>query len=242
MLGWQDIRQSYRRSRLGQFWITIGMATQVLTIGIVFGLIFKTPIDEYLPFLTISTVLFSLFSQILTEGVNSLPASEQMIKQLNLPAHVYVARSVWKSLLIFLHNLIIVPAVFLLMGKQVTAVIFLALPGLVLAILNLTWMAIILAIAAARFRDIIPIVGSAVTILYYVTPVMWQPTSLPTGTAHLLLGLNPFYHLLQVTRLPFLSQQPTIENWIISTVMLIIGAAGMTLIYKKYERKISLWI
>lgn len=242
MLGWQDIRQAYRRSRLGQFWITIGMATQVLTIGIVFGLIFKTPIDEYLPFLTISTVLFSLFSQILTEGVNSLPASEQMIKQLNLPAHVYVARSVWKSLLIFLHNLVIVPAVFLLMGKQVTAVIFLALPGLLLAILNLTWMAIILAIAAARFRDIIPIVGSAVTILYYVTPVMWQPTSLPTGTAHLLLGLNPFYHLLQVTRLPFLSQQPTIENWIVSTVMLIIGAAGMALIYKKYERKISLWI
>ena len=45
MLGWQDIRQSYRRSVFGQLWITIGMSVTIAAIGIVFGTIFGTPLQ-----------------------------------------------------------------------------------------------------------------------------------------------------------------------------------------------------
>ena len=37
MLGWQDIRQRYRRSTLGPFWLTISMGVMIGMIGIVFG-------------------------------------------------------------------------------------------------------------------------------------------------------------------------------------------------------------
>jgi lipopolysaccharide transport system permease protein len=41
MLGWQDVRQRYRRSALGPFWLTISMGVMIGTIGVVFGQIFK---------------------------------------------------------------------------------------------------------------------------------------------------------------------------------------------------------
>ena len=41
MLGWQDIKQRYRRSAFGPFWLTISMGVMIGTIGIVFGNIFK---------------------------------------------------------------------------------------------------------------------------------------------------------------------------------------------------------
>ena len=242
LLGWQDIRQSYRRSKIGQFWITLGMAVQIVAIGIVFGLIFKTPLDTYLPFLTVSTVIFSLFSQMLTEGVVSFPANDQMIRQLKLPYFVHVLRSSWKVFLTFAHNFLIVPVVFIVFGKSLNFSAFLFVPGLVVAVANLLWMVSILALVAARYRDLVQIVGSLVTVLYYVTPVMWQPTALPSGLAHLLLGLNPFYHLLQITRLPLFGGIPTTENWVASFGMLGIGWFATRMLYKNYSSRISMWL
>ena len=43
-LGWQDVRLMYRRSVLGQFWITLSMAITFAAIGSIFGLIFGTPL------------------------------------------------------------------------------------------------------------------------------------------------------------------------------------------------------
>ena len=58
MLGWQDIRQRYRRSKLGPFWLTISMGVMIGMIGIVFGQVLNTPMKEYLPFLATGIILF----------------------------------------------------------------------------------------------------------------------------------------------------------------------------------------
>ncbi|WZB62546.1 hypothetical protein WJ970_03120 [Achromobacter xylosoxidans] len=60
-LGWQDVRQRYRRSMLGPFWLTISMGVMIGTIGLVFGQIFKAPTEEYLPFLAVGLILWGSF-------------------------------------------------------------------------------------------------------------------------------------------------------------------------------------
>ena len=37
LLGWQDVRQRYRRSVLGPFWLTVSMGVMIGTIGIEIG-------------------------------------------------------------------------------------------------------------------------------------------------------------------------------------------------------------
>ncbi len=59
MMGGQDIRQRYKRSRLGPFWITISMAVMITTMGLVFGNLFKTDVKEFLPFLTLGLIIWS---------------------------------------------------------------------------------------------------------------------------------------------------------------------------------------
>lgn len=46
MLGWADIKQRYRRSRLGAFWLTVSMGVMIASIGLVFGQIFNTPMQN----------------------------------------------------------------------------------------------------------------------------------------------------------------------------------------------------
>src|SRR3978361_2212900 len=51
LLGMNDIRQRYRRSRLGQFWITLAMATTIGSLGFLYAFLFRLPLKEYLPYL-----------------------------------------------------------------------------------------------------------------------------------------------------------------------------------------------
>src|SRR5690606_38293826 len=85
MLGWQDVRQRYRRSVLGPFWLTISMGIMIFTIGVVFGHIFKTPMQEFLPFLAIGLILWGFISSVITEGCMGFIAAEGIIKQLPIP-------------------------------------------------------------------------------------------------------------------------------------------------------------
>ena len=53
LLGVSDIRQRYKRSRLGQFWITASMAIFIVSIGVVYSLLFNQPIYDYVPLLAV---------------------------------------------------------------------------------------------------------------------------------------------------------------------------------------------
>lgn len=242
-LGWQDIRQAYRRSAVGPFWLTIGMAVQIVTMGLVFSLIFKTDLKEYLPFLATSIIFWGFISSSVNEGCMTFISSEAMIRQLNLPHYLYVVRTVWRNLVSVGHNLVILPGVLLVFWKFPGWSLLGLIPGLALLTINVGWVVWALGMLSARFRDMPPIVSSLITIFFYVTPVMWYPTLIENNSlAHLLLGLNPIYHWLQVVRLPIMGQWPTWENWGLTILSAGIGWAVTLLAYKRYRKMIAYWV
>jgi ABC-type polysaccharide/polyol phosphate export permease len=46
-LGWQDIRQRFRRSILGPFWLTLSTAIMLVALGFVYATIFKMELHDY---------------------------------------------------------------------------------------------------------------------------------------------------------------------------------------------------
>ena len=243
LLAWQDIRQAYRRSAIGPFWITIGMAVQIITMGLVFSLIFKTETREYIPFLAASILIWGFVSTTLLEGCSSLITAESLIKQLNLPTGVYVLRTLFKNLFTFAHNIVLIPIVFLVFMKPISLESLLLIPGIFLVTVNLGWLTLLLGMISARYRDFPPIINSLITIGFFITPVMWSPDLVGDNElAHLLLGLNPLYHLLQVLRLPLLGQIPTLANWSITLAMCFVGWTLAGLFYKKFRSQIAYWV
>jgi lipopolysaccharide transport system permease protein len=219
------------------------MAIQIATMGVVFSLIFKSDIQNYLPFLATSVIIWGFMSSVLSEGCLSFINGEAIIKQLNIPLYIHVLRVVWKNIITLGHNLVILPLVFLVIWHGVSWQLLLVVPGLVILIANLTWLATVLGALSSRFRDLPPIITSLLTVTFYVTPVMWYPTLIGNNQlAHMLLGLNPFYHLLQMVRLPILGQAPTIENWVLSLVFALVGWAFTILLMGRVQNKIAYWV
>ncbi|MFT0171983.1 ABC transporter permease [Paraburkholderia mimosarum] len=242
MLGWQDVRQRYRRSALGPLWLTISMGVLIGTIGVVFGTIFKTPLKQFLPFLSIGIIFWSFISTVITESCSGFIAAEGIIKQLPIPLFVHILRMMWRNILILGHNLVIFPLVLLAVATLPQPTVFLAIPGFVLLILNLAWLGLLLALVCTRFRDLAQIVTSALQVVFYLTPIVWAPKTLTSPYAAYLLNLNPIYHLIEIVRAPLLGELPTVLNWTCTGGMAILGWAITLLVYGRYKRRIAYWL
>src|SRR4029077_12884737 len=81
-LGWHDIRQRYRRSIAGPFWITISMAMMIAGIGYLSTGVFNQRIDDQLPYLAAGIIVFTFISSLITEGCNVFIDTSRSILQI----------------------------------------------------------------------------------------------------------------------------------------------------------------
>ncbi|KXX66331.1 ABC transporter permease [Marichromatium gracile] len=239
-LGLHDVRQRYRRSKLGPFWITISMGIMVLALGLLYGQIFGQDLHDYLPFLAAGFVIWGLISAIILDGSEAFIAAEGMIKQLNAPLSIYVYRKLWSALIAFAHNIWVFVGVALWFGVSWDWSLLWVFPALALLLLNGLWIGLFFGLLSARFRDVPLIIASMVQVLFFITPVIWKPEMLP-GRA-LLLHLNPFYHLVEVIRAPLLGQPPALTNWLAVLLLAAVGWAVTLLFYSAYRWRIAYWV
>ena len=242
MLGWQDIKQRYRRSKLGPFWLTISMGVMIGMIGIVFGQVLSSPMNEYLPFLATGIILWTCFSTGILEGSTTFIDAQGMIRQLNLPLSLYSIRVLWRNIVICGHNIIILPFVFLAVGHGVSWNIVWIIPGFLVFSWNIFWLSLLLGTFCTRFRDMPPIVNSLLQVFFYVTPIIWMPNALNPRSASLLVDPNPVYHILQVVRAPILGNCPTTLNWFVSVAIAVLGSIVSLWFFGKYKKRIAYWL
>ena len=241
-LGWTDLRQAYKRTLIGQFWITIGMIVGVAAIGVVYGFLFKIPPESYLPFLASGLVFWNLITATASDGALSFIHSEGYIRGSAVPHFAYVVRIIAKAIFTFAHNLVVIPLVLAFFPQGLSPVMLLAIPGFVLGVVALTALATVLAFIATRFRDVPPIIASVMTILFYVSPVIWPPEALPEGPAQFVVLANPFASILQVMRLPLINQAPTAANWIIASVSALVSVVVAILVFRRFDKQIAFWV
>lgn len=55
-LAWQDIRQRYRRSVLGPFWITLTMVVTIAGMGPLYGALLNIKTEEFVPYLALGII------------------------------------------------------------------------------------------------------------------------------------------------------------------------------------------
>jgi lipopolysaccharide transport system permease protein len=218
------------------------MAVQIGSMGVVFGIIFHIPLTEYLPFLATGIILWSLISGSVSDACMTFINNEAMLKQLDLSIFVYALRVMLRNLLTLAHNIVVIPLAFLAVWHPIGIQVVLFIPGLIVVVLNLAWMTVLFGMVSARYRDVPQIVQALMTIIYFVTPVMWQPQAVGSENAHWLLGLNPFYHLLQLIRQPLLSASPTFENWALGCAFALVGWLLALVALRKFGKQIAYWV
>lgn len=239
-LGWHDIRQRYRRSFVGPFWLTLSMGIMVAGLAYLYSGLFGSNTKVYLPYVAAGMIVFSLISAIAIEGANVFIGSANLILQLKAPLSVYVYQMIWRNLLIFAHNITIYAIVLIFVQVDLGWNFFLAFVGLFLLLLNGVWVSVTLGALSARFRDVPPIVGSILQVAFFMTPIFWLPSAIPDRA--LFIQLNPFYYLVEVVRAPLLGQTPSLFVWLVVVALNCAGALVAIFFFARYRERVAYWV
>jgi len=239
-LGWNDILQRYRRSLLGPLWLTASMGIMVLALGVVYARILKMALDDFMPFLCVGLLIWSIISSVLTEAGTLFTGAESYIKQIRLPYSVYVCRFMWSKTIIFAHNFVIYLGIVIYFKLQPGGAVLCAMPGFVLILLNGALTSLYVGMVSARFRDVPQLIASIVQIIFFMTPIMWKPELL--GSRSVLMTFNPFYHLVEIVRAPLLGQVPSAENYIALGLISMANFLLAAVLFVRFRARISYWV
>jgi ABC-type polysaccharide/polyol phosphate export permease len=240
-MAWQDVRQRYRRSVLGPFWLTISMSVMILTLGFLYSSLFNLSINQYLPFLTLGLLFWTFISTVINEGCVCFIEAESMIRQMRMPFFTHVYRTILRNLIILAHNAVVYVAVQIYFHLPLSAYSLLVVPGLVMLLLNGIWVCLLLGMISARFRDVIPIVSSVVQIWFFITPVFWDPSSL-AGRHVWLVDFNPIYALVETVRAPLLGQPLAASQWFLALGTTVVGCSVAFAFFTRFRARIPYWV
>ncbi len=236
-LAWHDVVSRYRGSILGPLWITLSMGLMVLGIGVLWGELFRVPVQTFIPFVAVGIVFFGTVTTTINEGCETFVNAAGMLSQTSLPMLTFVWRTVMRNLIYLAHHLVIVLAVLVYFGVWQTANYPVAALGLFFLVLNIGWISLLVGIISARFRDIPQIVQSITQAAAIMTPVFWLPDRIPERY-HLILDLNPFYHLLQAVRAPLLGVGVAPHTYLFLAGMGALGWALTFALFANTRRRI----
>jgi ABC-2 type transport system permease protein len=263
-LGWQDIKQRYRRSVIGPLWITISMGVTAVGLGVLYAVLFKMDIHVFLPYVTTGFIVWNFINGCLTEGMDTFITNEGLIKHLPAPLTVYALRTVWRQTLMLGHNLIVYVVMLAIFYRWLdtpyTTVAhgqlhpglgwysFTAIPAFALVALNGVWLTLVLGIISTRYRDIPQVINSVIQLAFYLTPIVWSPDSLfasggsSRDWAKILFQFNPLYHFVQVLRAPMIGQHIDWWSWVIVGGITVVGWALAFLTMRNYRARVSYWV
>jgi ABC-type polysaccharide/polyol phosphate export permease len=240
-LGWRETKRRYRRTALGPFWTTVGLALFVTTLGLVWSNLWNRDPKVYLPYLTSGMLCWVMFSTICMDGCVSFVVAEKLLRQLRISYTLLACANVWRNAVLFFHNLSIYVLVCVYAGLPLTWATLLVIPGFALFCLNAVWITMLLGSLCARFRDIQQLVGTLLQISLFLTPIFWSPDQL-TGRTAILAQLNPIYHLIAVIREPLLGKSPELSHWLIVIFVTIVGWTLTIQMLTRFRQRIVYWL
>lgn len=236
-----DLRNRYRGSVIGPFWMTLSTLLMMVGLGLLYSRLLGLSLAEYLPHLTVSLVVWNVINGMVQDACTTMTSAEGVIRQLRVPFTVHALRSLFRNGLTAAHSLPLIPIVFLAFGYMPGPEALLALPGLILLLVNAFSASMLLGMVCARFRDIGPIVSNVMQLAFFLTPILWKPELLKEAAVW--LPLNPFYAMLETLRAPLVEGHGGgLAVWAAAILYsLVLGAAAMAF-FTRFRGRLAFWV
>jgi ABC-type polysaccharide/polyol phosphate export permease len=204
----QDVRNQFRRSRLGIGWLIINLSLVTVSIGYVYGHLFHVDLRTFFPILVLGLALWAFISTIITQGCQTFAASEGYIKQFAFAKQVYIFRFMTSALINLCVGLGIfcIVAIYTQIPVQLGSLWF--IPGMLALIIICFGHLIIFSYLGARFRDLPHALSGFLQVLFYVTPIIFTADMLKARGLDFVYQYNPFYYLVEIARYPLIHGQP----------------------------------
>ena len=202
----RDIKVRYKRSFIGLGWSLLNPLLQLAVFNFVFRYLLPLKIEDFTLFLFIGILVWGWFQGSLFSATGVIVENAALLKQPGFPVAVLPVVTVASSLFHFVLALPILIGGLLLTGHTVARAAV-VLPLLIAAQFALTTgLSYFLAALHVRYRDTQHLLGVALMLGFYLAPVFYEPSSIPSAYRGI-YDLNPLVHLIGAYRAIFMRQE-----------------------------------
>lgn len=230
-----EAKKIYAANLLGNVWMFLAPALQVAVYWVVFGFgIRQGAAVNGIPFfiwMLCGLIPWFFINNGIGKGANSVHSRLNAVSKMNFPLSIiptYVILSQLYSHLILLSTLFI--AIIISQGLP-TWHWFGVVYGILATFSFLIAFAFVTSTLATIVRDIALFIQSSTRMLFFLTPILWEPKETMPEKFLLLIQVNPVYYLIEVYRgaliyqdLSIIASTYTLYFWGVVLLLFLLGA------------------
>jgi lipopolysaccharide transport system permease protein len=192
----RELKARYRGSVLGFFWTFLNPTLHMLVYALLFGVILKNQIPRYPYFMFVGLLPWIWFTSSVGAGASAISDRRDLLTKVRFPAQVLPSTVVATNLVNYVLSLPLVIILGAVFGVRPTW--HLLLFPLVVAAQLIFTMAVVYVLSAINvtFRDLQHIVLNLLMMWFFLTPVLYQASSIPERYRTVALYGNPMAILI----------------------------------------------
>jgi lipopolysaccharide transport system permease protein len=226
---WRDFVATYKQTILGPLWYIIQPLATTIVFTVVFGRIANLPtngLPQFLFYMS-GTVMWTYFASSLTKTSSTFLANAGIFGKVYFPRLTVPLSTLLSNLVVFGIQFVLFLgflAYFMIKGTDAHPTVWaLLLPVLIVIMAGLgLGLGIIISSLTTKYRDLQNLVGFGVSLLMYVSPMIY-PLSSATGKWRWLMMANPMTSIIEAFRRGFLGAGTI-------TAPLLLYSAGFALV------------
>lgn len=174
----RDLRASYGNAALGVLWAPATALVQVGVLSFLFLRVVPLDIPDYAVFVFTGVAMWQLLSGALVRSAEAFTENRDLVRRPGFPTPVLPVVTIGGALSAYLLGLPVLLA-FLAASGRLRASALLVPVVAVVGALVVAGPAMVVATVNVRYRDVRHLVGAAVGILFYLTPVFYDVERIP---------------------------------------------------------------
>jgi ABC-2 type transport system permease protein len=230
----RNLKVKYHRSVVGLFWTLLAPTAMALVYFVVFKMVMKVQVPNYLIFILSGVIPWSFFAQTIVEGMESIVGNAGLVTKIPIPLQIFsyvAAVTNFITLILALPILFGVAAIYHIpFGSN-----FLLLPFYIMALFVLAYaFGLVLSVAFVFFRDLRHLMGIVMQLWFFATPVVYSEQMIPSQF-HWIIHVNPVGDIFCGLRTVLVSGMwPTSTNMLLSLFWVIVAFGIIIFFVKKH--------
>lgn len=200
----RELKVRYRRSAIGFLWTMLQPLLMMMVLQVVFSSVFRMELDfgNYPVYALAGLLFWNFFSQSILASMNSLRGNAPLLRKLPIPKEVFPLATVISGVINLCLALVPLMLILIVTGHRLTPALFFLPVSILLAGLFTLGAGLLLSPLSVFFSDVVEMIGVALSILMYMTPVIYPMSILENSKYLPLVRFNPVRSILEVFRDP----------------------------------------
>ena len=240
-----ELKNKFRRSKLGIMWTFISPFLLTMIMSVVFSTVFHQDIFAYTPYILSGILFWDILSSSFSGGSFVIIGNDAFLRQFDHPVSIYTLKSAIVYTVSFLIAMLSLVIWVLFTMPENLLIGAVSLPLTVLIMFAMAWGGTtIAAFTCTKYRDYPQMIPLVLQTIWYVSPVFFQEEMFEQNEIlYAWFRTNPITHILYLLRKPFLhGELPSLVNYLVAIAFVAVIDIFAVYINRKNARNIIFYI